>query len=185
MKEDIIILDDFLTPSYHQYLLDLVLSPNMSWYYNKNISVGIEKNVDLDKFGFTHTVFGSESSSSSLHLLLLPFLWKIKDLIGAKEVIRCRLDMTVYNPNNYLHERHIDINTPHYVAIYYVNDSDGETIIYNQKQQKNKNNFDLSIRKKIEPKANRILIFNGEYFHTGHSPSKNSTRILINSNFVK
>ena len=41
----------------------------------------------------------------------------------------------------------------------------------------------LTIQKEIEPKANRMLLFNGKYYHTGHSPANHNTRVLINTDF--
>jgi len=52
--------------------------------------------------------------------------------------------------------------------VYYVNDSDGPTMI--------EGNL-------IEPKANRLVMFDGHKPHTGASPTKHKTRIIINSNF--
>ena len=40
-----------------------------------------------------------------------------------------------------------------------------------------------TIKKRIPPKLNRLLMFKGKFAHTGCSPSKHNTRILINSNY--
>jgi hypothetical protein len=57
-------------------------------------------------------------------------------------------------------------------TVYYVNDSDGDTIFKDSKE-------------KITPKANRLIIFDGSLLHTGSSPKNSKTRILLNSNFVR
>ena len=36
----------------------------------------------------------------------------------------------------------------------------------------------------VTPKKNRLLIFEGRRFHTGHSPMLHQNRVLINSNFI-
>ena len=64
-------------------------------------------------------------------------------------------------------------------------DSDGETIIYDEKSTGKTFNYDkMKVKETIQPKANRIVIFDGSLYHTGHSPSKHSNRILINSNYA-
>ena len=37
-----------------------------------------------------------------------------------------------------------------------------------------------NIKKTIAPKPGRLVLFNGDYVHTGHSPSEHQTRILLN-----
>ena len=83
--------------------------------------------------------------------------------------------MTLYNPEKYKHDIHVDIPLKHITCIFYINNSDGNTIIYDYNK--------TIIIKEIEPVENRLLIFDGNLPHTGHSPSKNKFRILINMNF--
>ena len=73
--------------------------------------------------------------------------------------------------------------------------SDGNTVIYNEKYDGEDGIYStesirrsgitnkLTIKKKIKPKENRLLIFEGLLIHKGHHPSKHNTRILLNSNF--
>ena len=60
-------------------------------------------------------------------------------------------------------------------CIYYVNESDGNTLL---KDPVEGHGF-----MQVEPKANRLLVFDGSIEHTGHSPSEHKQRILINANF--
>ena len=53
----------------------------------------------------------------------------------------------------------------HLALLYYVNDSDGDTIIYENKKT-------LKIKKTIKPKQGRIVIFDGSYWHSGSQPKK-------------
>ena len=64
-------------------------------------------------------------------------------------------------------------------CVYYVNETDGDTIIFNETDLKG----NYTIKKRIPPKPNRLLMFKGKFAHTGCSPSKYNTRILINSNY--
>lgn len=73
-------------------------------------------------------------------------------------------------------------NSKKWAIIYYVNESDGDTIVYNEKEWLE----DLSkytIKKKISPKKGRIIFIKGDLFHSASIPSsKYSKRIVINYN---
>jgi hypothetical protein len=60
------------------------------------------------------------------------------------------------------------------VGIYYVNDSDGDTFIFDATEP-------LTVRQRISPKKGRLVVFNGKYLHAGGIPSKNP-RVVININ---
>jgi hypothetical protein len=114
------------------------------------------------------------------------------DLIERKNIIRSRFDMTVYNTNKIMHLPHVDIEEPYIsniTTILYITDNlDCETVIFDKKisKKEDKKNLDiakLKVLKKVQPKQNRLVIFDGSYLHTGHSPIYENKRILINSNF--
>ena len=71
---------------------------------------------------------------------------------------------------------HIDfLDMPHHVLIYYVNDSDGDTIFFDE----NENEI-----KRVTPKRGRYALFNGNILHAGSNPIKSNYRIIINYNMV-
>ena len=69
----------------------------------------------------------------------------------------------------------------------YFNDSDGDTIVYNEQSPTvkipNETLTNLTEKKRISPRENRLLIFDGSFIHTGHSPTNHRRRILLNCNF--
>ena len=56
------------------------------------------------------------------------------DIANCEKVIRFRLDMTLYNKDNLIHDAHIDFpnQTNNVSCVYYVNETDGDTIIFNE-----------------------------------------------------
>ena len=83
---------------------------------------------------------------------------------------------------------HTDIPVDHFVMLYYVCDSDGDTIIYNEKcRDLNEFNNNLkvvektrfSIQRKITPKQGRVVLFNGRLYHTAEQPNHNM-RCIVN-----
>jgi hypothetical protein len=174
MKENFFklkIIDNFLNNSYHTEIFNTLNGFNFPWYYQSDLTHYNKKN-SINDFGFNHYFIDDNGPRfTNYYYLILPLLLKIKDTLNAKKILRSRADMTMYSPLGYIHKYHVDYKINNIATVYYVNNSDGATIIKNTKE-------------KIYPKANRLAIFDGSILHTGSSPKKNKNRILINSNFI-
>ena len=92
--------------------------------------------------------------------------------------------VTSNNQNNVAHIDNKYFNS--YSGIYYVNDSDGDTIIYNEKwsSQNPYRPENLTEKMRIAPKKNRFVLFDGLYYHTSTNPIENENRVVINMNFL-
>lgn len=170
------IYDKFLPKYYLKELQDYFLSNCCEWYFQEKIS-GIESNSDVGSFGFSSNLFSDGAYVPNFPgTLCRSLVAHVQEAVETynesyQTVIRARADMTLYNPDKHQHEYHTDFDFPHTTAIFYVNTSDGNTI--------------LTDGSEIEPLENRLFIFNGLQHHTGHSPSKHKNRVLINMNFVE
>jgi hypothetical protein len=79
---------------------------------------------------------------------------------------------------------HCDMNEDGFTAIYYLNDSDGDTLIFNEKTMEPfLNGEELSIKQRVKNKRGRLVMFNQDYLHAGMLPIKSDYRIVINFNF--
>ena len=95
-----------------------------------------------------------------------------------------------YNPMDLLH---YDSITEHIAMVYYINDSTGDTYIYNNINGNNveawRENYDgvdydsYSLLSTVSPKMGRCVVFDGNLAHHGSYPS-NGDRFIINFNFV-
>lgn len=95
-----------------------------------------------------------------------------------------------HNPMDLLH---YDTITDHIAMVYYINDSNGDTCIYNningnnaETLHKNFNSVDYdsySLLHKVSPKMGRCVVFDGKLAHRGSYPS-DGNRFIINFNFV-
>ena len=197
------IIDNFLDKEYFDKIQSHIESGDFLWNYMDNITTyagsnkikdpdlcriyddlydGSNKIKDLGLYGFNRYIINPHDKPHDLgvfnHLIS-----EMMRVIGLN-IFRSRLDMTVNRENSIILDPHVDVLYPHISSILYINDSDGNTIIYNQKYNDyDKFNQQLTVQKEIEPRANRLLIFDGMYIHTGCTPSKHNRRILINSNF--
>ena len=80
---------------------------------------------------------------------------------------------TPNNTTRKYNNKHVDTTIPHVVVLYYVNDSDGDTHLFNG----------VDIIKTVTPKKNRVVIFDGSIYHSSGSPTTNK-RCVINFNII-
>jgi hypothetical protein len=130
--------------------------------------------------------FFRENSFSSVYNFGLEILnfFALKNNIEIFKLLRIKSNILYKTKNtNSIHPPHIDMDIKHFVLLYYVNDSDGDTFIFNEKF--NDLNFnDLTIKKQISPKAGRGVLFDGLNYHSSSAPKLSDNRIVININFI-
>jgi hypothetical protein len=67
--------------------------------------------------------------------------------------------------------------------LYYVNDSDGDTFLFNRTKKDGPipKDSELEILKRVSPKKGRVVLFDGSRYHSSSGPSKD-VRCIINFN---
>ena len=75
---------------------------------------------------------------------------------------------------------HVDLNYRHLVVLYYVINSEGDTVI---SEQKDYNEGRFRIQKRVTPKMGRYVVFDGRFWHYAYQPDE-SKRCIINYNLV-
>ena len=194
MKEKYLVFDNVISKTYLKQLIDNVF--DYDWKFSSNLTYGNGKeNVNSQDFEYGFNGFLTEEQ---LHFIL-PLIFKICDLsnieiLNKNQVSRItpRLQ-TMLSSNNEINDIHIDKEQNHYVVIFYPHNIDGDTILYNQTildlshskfnkmnvEEKKEATKNFTILKKITPKENRVVVFNGNRYHTSSSPSK-GPRCIIN-----
>lgn len=182
------IIDNFLSPTYFEYLNNyIVQSPRFEWSYLNNVTSSADEGDDWS-FGYTHVLIETPTGRPlSPHFpAFIGALCDIQEATGLDKCTRARLDMTTKTPAPFEHQVHIDTARPNYSCILYMNDTDGDTIMYEEttKDPSAPIPEKLTERERIKPVPNRLVIFDGYILHTGMSPMKNKNRILLNTNFM-
>ena len=67
--------------------------------------------------------------------------------------------------------------------IYYPEDYDGDTIIFNEKFD-GKRPKELTIRERIKPQENSAIMFKGDIWHASSNPIKSPYRVVLNANIT-
>ena len=197
---DPIIIDDFI-PSWYQDALENMIK-NTSLYYSDNSNH--KRDISIPVYGSDPPLIAAAHSGGlaamisrdgTVHdekqqAIITPMLFKLHEVIGPFELLRCRLAMNLSDNIGGAHQQHIDQSTPHTVLLYYINDSDGDTILYKERANPltylagdYPKEFNVDVR--VTPKKGRAIIFDGLQFHSASSPKNFLKRQIININVLK
>ena len=121
--------------------------------------------------------------TSEYHELFVPMLRTVGVKLGMRNINvlqgRSFLQFPV-NTDGTIDSPHIDIYSEDdfIVALYYVVDSDGDTVIYNETEESKT----YTIKKSVTPKQGRMVIFDGSLYHAAEQPINSNTRCVVNYN---
>ena len=199
--KDIVVIDNIVSTEKADAWEKHVTNNNFAWYLLRDIDPSkiLDKNNHRTAYDnntintaqFTHDLYNENDDGSYQYQYAKEL---IDECCKKFEIVPYyfRLKFNLLT-NNYLMTKD-KYNTPHidnkyvnsYSMIYYVNDSDGDTIIFNETcNDETMNRPDkLTIKQRIEPKKNRAVLFRGNYFHTSSNPMNNETRIVLNVNLA-
>jgi hypothetical protein len=187
----IIVDDSFITPYESKKFYETIVKDHgRSWGLTPLVSFDNERMRDVYKinnwnpsnaYQMVSTVDPTISSDATSRMaadILRTFCKHHK--IEINRVTRGKLNITWSGDN--LIAPHIDGQSPHLVFLYYVNDSDGDTIFYDRVWNKDIDWGDMSEEFSVSPKMGRAVLFDGFKFHTSTAPSNNA-RIVLNITF--
>jgi len=188
-NSDIDVYDNFfLEKDFKDFEDHIVYNGDFPWFLAKDSGKtvhgdhNIKKNKDVIEYlQFNHILLmeGKTEANSDYYRLFeekIPhILNKLK--LSNIEILRAKLNLQTQITNNKPHfynTPHIDTYYKHTVFMLYLNDSDGDTVFVDD---------DKNIVKKVSPKKNRVVVFNGMNYHAGSHPYNSDRRIVLNVNF--
>jgi hypothetical protein len=193
------IIDDFLNPDDFKQLSEFVLSERFPWFFIENVSIDprdtelIKDPLALETSGFNHVTFDRDWNVESFtYSNLAPLLNKITSELGftSSHLIRARLSMK-FQKDNFTSDNynipHVDYFYPHESLIFYLNDTDGDTRIFDQWHTYSEIDRPTMPEKfttqaRVTPKANRLVWIDGLQYHTASNPVQGTKRVIININ---
>lgn len=187
MKETVVI-DDVVDLEFQDKILNTVLSGNWKFIKDMSYNESVYPSYGLNQT-FKHPEHGV--MSPLYETLCVPIINNVIEKIKLKvdDIAFTRSFLQLPLNEKYLKEHngiHIDLPIPHYACVYYCNDSDGETIIYEQTAKDTpcgSINVNLTEHKRIKPKKGRIVLFDGYRYHCSSQPT-NNFRCIINFDLV-
>jgi hypothetical protein len=206
IKEEILLIENVVPKSFQQTIVERIQGDaHFPWFLLHRIGhpdhygIGTTPNyIDTnitDDVGFFHMAFDGNVTSPYYDFFrgILEFFAE-KTNISIKRILRIRLRYThrgVGHTESKYAPPHVDLNSqePYSTLVYYVNDSDGDTIIFDKIFHPSQEHYNpvfaepLPELVRVSPKQGTGLFFNGHRYHAGNYPVKTSSRIVINFDF--
>lgn len=184
---NIIEKDNFILHNYQNSLEGYVSSSNFKWgYYEGTIlktdlqytnSCIVEQGTNPPQF--SHFV---DIKYNSNVIFIQPIFNQLAVFLNTNlKIMKCKFNLLTKrncNSHHYPHSDLDDFNGKVYTAIYYINNTDGETYLFNEFAPKEQNS--VTVNRKIIPKKGKILIFDSRRFHASSSPQQHEIRLVLN-----
>lgn len=172
MNDNVKIIEDAISLENQECLLNMVMEPYFPWFYNP---FTITEDDGFNKHQFTHFIYKPEMQKE-------PHCWldKVMGCFSFPEFETHMLNRAQFNLNTpykvtYIDQLiHTDSSNPESVTyLYYVNDSDGPTTLYDSNEEKII----------IHPKQGKMVRFPSNTRHSANVPFNYETRIVLNMVF--
>jgi hypothetical protein len=174
------IIKNLLPKKTIEQIQKITLSDKFSWTWHDKNTRFAPNNCCVFQFVHVlhHEVF--ESNSEYFDLIALPVVeelkkqtkYNIKNVHRAKVNLITKMEATTLQ---LLAMEHDDVSYEtkgNYIsAIFYINDSDGDTCIFDTNH---------NIEEQTSPISNSVIIFDSRKIHRGTPPKKNNRRVVLN-----
>ena len=189
LADSIVVVEDFVSKEFQLQLQRYIEHGEIPLFYNFD-TIGTEylapfpKNNLVEYPQFTHRFIKDfdQKSPWSGHFEPVGFFFNAKTgALKNEKLFSFKLNV---NPRvgsleiDQHYTIHVDTGFPTGItAIYYVNDSDGDTLFFNE--------TGTEIIKRVTPKQGSIVYFSNQIPHAGQPPVINNYRAVLNFNWVK
>ena len=176
------IFDELIDSDYQKLIKETLFSNTYPWFFIEDItnSDGSEQK----RSAFTHLLVKERNQNSEYHNLFVKMIQYCCAQIGKTNVDvlagRSFLQLPLNLKDHMVDTAHIDSIKKHFVMLYYVCDSDGDTIIYNEREKDRPDGI-YTIKERVTPKQGRVVLFDGWLMHTAEQPI-NNVRCIVNYN---
>lgn len=185
MNNQILIKNNIFSKNVFENIKKTVLEGDFPWYFIEDSAFNTKK-IKKEEIGINYSWFHliycknnnkniPEINSSYYNFFYLPVLTILDSFnLNIDKLYRLRLGLTTTIGKDVINKPHIDYDFPHKTILFYINDSDGDTVFYK--------NDCKTIIKKIKPIENTAVLFNGMTYHSSSKPNKYQRRIVLNIN---
>lgn len=196
LDKDVTVIDDFIDKEYQEEIKNILIGNrdflwddqeiSFDWYFISDVTDAYAERQQK-RCALTHEYAGidwEEDEDDELNNLFIPMLSEVckkmdfdnLKIIQGRSFLQFPLNLNDITPDT----PHIDLeDQEHIVALYYVCDSDGDTIIYNERKDQGLEAESYTIKERVTPKQGRMVIFDGTLYHTAEQP-QNNMRCVVN-----
>ena len=186
---DTVVVDDLLNHKDQVHLHDMIMHHCEFKFLN---DVSGNNDQTFPSYGLVHVINHPEKESTynSEIRYVIHNMFKArfdKFVPGYKQIYYNRIFLQMPLAPQFKKEHngiHVDLppHLPHVACVYYVNDSDGDTIIYEQTINDTpggSQNVEVKEHKRVTPRSGRAVFFDGSRYHCSSQPT-NGYRTIIN-----
>ena len=186
-----IILNDIIEEEIQNKIEDAMFDCNWSFAmdntYGYNASLmGMKYRKFLNPFEYdiSPSIITNLQANQKIFKLFNPIIEKTCNHINfnLEEISRCIAGIQgvqVIRKQSKICNIHVNKKIPHLVLLYYVNDADGETILFDKTVDDIEDDdvmylderHEFNVVNKIMPRQGRILLFDGRTYHSASSPT--------------
>jgi hypothetical protein len=193
---NVTVIDDVIPPALQNTIEKILLNAEFPLYWRSNTVTYVENQFNPALFWDKNTkdsaqlihgvVVDGVQISDYWSVLRTILYYTIAKTNKELEVLRCKVNVNFphkqFSEMQYL-PPHIDtVDQADFTAIYYVNDSDGDTMFFETPSQ-NKTDEAFLIKQTVTPKKGRMAFFDNKTVHCGKPPQQSDARCVINFNF--
>jgi len=200
MKEQFYVIDDVIPVEMQDSIEDWLLGDKLPWRFKQDVHLmrkEIKEGNIKDLSPFLWITFMEDMNQYIDHGMMRKLAPIVEHAcqkldLELKRIIQGRtflvMPLAEHLRKKYVNI-HVDSPMDHLVCLYYANDSDGETVLFDKttkevsadKPHNNEAQFTEIYR--VAPKKGRCLVFNGNMYHSASSPALYS-RCVVNFNFL-
>ena len=181
-------IKDIIDKEHQTRLYDAVTDIKFDWHFLEDATYEKVHELDQSTPSFGHLLFHNGQAQSDYFKEFESLLDDIlkKSNMTMTSLLRMRLGFLlntkyIFPGMMYKYNTpHVDYNQEHFTAVYYLNDADGETVVFHELEQVEK----FHPMHKCMPEQGKVLIFNGKHYHASTCPKLFTKRIALTINFT-
>ena len=187
------IVENLFPSSLQDEIESVLMSDQFPWFFNKGTIYDSHmfkyNECVLESNQFTHSAISEDTNQPSVVFPLLRNIMyfieeKTDKTISKIQKIKCNLLLPMPGSEGKYHPPHWDHDTDAcFSALYYVNDSDGDTYFFNKTKDQGHDN--VQIVKQVTPKKGTCVIFDSNQYHASSNPIISERRVVVNAVFYK
>lgn len=192
---DIKIFDKIIPQGYADQIEADIVRTGFPWFYIDDVT-----NVNYgNNSGFVHAAYDYGREPSEWYPFIKPIVYAIAEANEQpmNQLLRIRVGFLTPNEIAEYNTPHVDFTMGHYTACYYISDSDGDTVVFDQRladvgstnltEQVLKDYVEqttFTVAGRATPKKGRVCIFDGTRFHASSKPKHHDRRLVITVNYI-
>jgi hypothetical protein len=191
-----LIVENLIPKGYQDQLEEDITQVGFPWMYVEDVTY----NGYGNNSGLVHSAFDFGRPPGEYLAFIKPLIYSLEQAVGNKieKLLRIRIGfLTPRTDVGYEHNApHVDFLYPHYTACYYINDSDGDTVMFDQVIS----NMGVDINDRVllnftqttsfteaarcSPRKGTAFIMDGRHFHASTNPKINKRRLVATVNWI-